>query len=190
MKLGMTVLRAVVGGFFIGHGMQKLTGAFGGHGLDATAEMFEKLDLRPGKHHATAAGVSETAGGAMLLTGFLTPLGASMIIGTMSVAVRKVHLRNGPWVTQQGYEYNAVLAASAFALAVEGPGPLSLDRLLGTERTGLVAGLAALGAGLLGGAAAIEYGKRQSESAPAEPEQTESVREQAAVTPGQPAPTS
>jgi putative oxidoreductase len=176
MKLGITLLRAVVGGFFVGHGMQSLTGAFGGHGLEATGEMFESLGLRPGKHQATAAGVSEAAGGAMLLTGFLTPLAASMIIGTMSVAVRKVHLRNGPWATQQGYEYNAVLAASAFAVAAEGPGPLSLDHLLGTERSGLGVGLAALGAGVLGGAAAIEYGKRHAEP-PAEPQPAESVRE-------------
>jgi len=185
MKVGITLLRAVVGGFFIGHGMQKLTGAFGGHGLEATGQAFEKMGLRPGKHHATAAGVSEAAGGAMLLTGFLTPLAASMIIGTMSVAVRKVHLKNGPWVTNSGYEYNAVLMASAFAVAAEGPGPLSLDRLLGTERSGLPVALAALGAGMLGGVAAIEYAKRQPEPQP-EPS-AEGVREHDIETAVQPA---
>jgi putative oxidoreductase len=180
MKLGITVLRTVVGGFFVGHGMQKLTGAFGGAGLESTGQMFEQLGLRPGRHHATAAGVSEAAGGAMLLTGFLTPVGASMIVGTMSVAIRKVHLRNGPWVTKQGYEYNAVLIASALAVAAEGPGPLSLDRLLGTERSGAGVAIAALGAGVLGGVAAIEYGKRQP-AAPEPPQEqvVETVREAA-----------
>jgi putative oxidoreductase len=144
------------------------------------------MGLRPGKHHATAAGVAETAGGGMLLAGFLTPLAASMIIGTMSVAVRKVHLKNGPWVTNSGYEYNAVLTAAALAVATEGPGPLSLDRLLGTERSGIGVGLAALGAGVLGGAAAIEYAKRQPEK-PAEQPPAEGVREQDIETAVQPA---
>ena len=49
MRIGMTVLRVVVGAFFIGHGLQKLAGWFGGHGLDGTAGFFESIGLRPGK---------------------------------------------------------------------------------------------------------------------------------------------
>ena len=33
MKVGRLLLRAAVGGFFIGHGTQKLFGWFGGQGL-------------------------------------------------------------------------------------------------------------------------------------------------------------
>ncbi len=33
MKIGRLLLRAAVGGFFIGHGTQKLFGWFGGQGL-------------------------------------------------------------------------------------------------------------------------------------------------------------
>jgi putative oxidoreductase len=32
MQLGLAVLRAVVGGLFMGHGLQKLAGWFGGGG--------------------------------------------------------------------------------------------------------------------------------------------------------------
>ncbi len=48
MKIGRLLLRLSVGGFFVGHGTQKLFGWFGGHGLQATAESFEQLGLRPG----------------------------------------------------------------------------------------------------------------------------------------------
>jgi putative oxidoreductase len=41
MKIGRLLLRLSVGGFFIGHGTQKLFGWFGGHGLEATAKSFE-----------------------------------------------------------------------------------------------------------------------------------------------------
>ena len=39
------LLRLSVGGFFIGHGLMKLTKLFGGHGLDATAGMTSRLTL-------------------------------------------------------------------------------------------------------------------------------------------------
>jgi putative oxidoreductase len=121
MRFGIALLRAVVGALFMGHGLQKLAGWFGGHGLEATANAFEGMGLKPGKVHATAAGVAETAGGALLLTGTATPLAAGMLSGTMAVAVRKVHLANGVWVSNGGFEYNAVLLAALFAITAAGP---------------------------------------------------------------------
>ena len=128
MDIGRTALRLVIGPLFVGHGTQKLFGWFGGHGLDATAGMFEgKLGLKPGKRHATAAGASEAIGGALLTVGALTPVAAGLITGTMITAIRKVHAPNGPWVTQGGYEYNAVLIAAMLALTADGPGRPSVD---------------------------------------------------------------
>src|SRR3982751_3976405 len=97
MRLASAVLRGVIGGLFVGHGTQKLFGWFEGHGIEGTAGFFESLGLRPGKRHAAAAGFSETAGGALLTLGALTPLASALITGTMITAIRKVHLKNGPW---------------------------------------------------------------------------------------------
>ena len=49
MRLGRFILRTAVGGLFVGHGTQKLFGWFDGHGLDATANGFESMGMRPGK---------------------------------------------------------------------------------------------------------------------------------------------
>ena len=118
MELGKLAVRGVVGPLFVGHGTQKLFGWFGGHGLEGTAGFFEQgIGLRPGKRHATAAGLSEAVGGALLTVGALTPLASSMIIGAMTTAIRKVHAPKGPWVTEGGCEYNAVLIAAMVALA-------------------------------------------------------------------------
>jgi putative oxidoreductase len=152
MKIGRLLLRMVVGGFFVGHGTQKLFGWFGGNGLDATAEGFEQLGLKPGKVHASAAGVAEAGGGALLLVGLQTPLAAAALTGTMLTAIRTVHAKNGPWATQGGYEYNVVLIAAAIALAELGPGPISLEGLRGDERAGAGWALAALAAGGAGAA--------------------------------------
>jgi putative oxidoreductase len=151
MKIGRLLLRLTVGGFFFGHGTQKLFGWFGGHGLDATSQMFHGLGMRPGRRNAIAAGVAEAGGGAALALGFATPLAAGAISATMLTAIHRVHLKNGPWVTNGGFEYNAVLIAAVLALAEVGPGPISLDHALGQERTGsgwalLAAAIAAVGA--------------------------------------------
>ena len=69
MRLGNLILRTTVGAFFVGHGTQKLFGWFGGHGLDATAQAFESLGLRPGRPNAIAAGAAEAGGGALLISG-------------------------------------------------------------------------------------------------------------------------
>jgi putative oxidoreductase len=150
MRLGSLGLRITVGAFFIGHGTQKLFGWFGGHGLDATAQAFEGLGLRPGRPNAIAAGVGEAGGGALLMTGRANPLAASVLTATMLTAIRRVHAKNGPWLTNGGYEYNVVLIAAALALA-----PPSADRLSPAERhTDWAWTLAALLAGLAGAAAA------------------------------------
>jgi putative oxidoreductase len=150
MKLGAAAIRGVIGPLFVGHGTQKLFGWFGGHGIEGTGGYFETLGLKPGKRHATAAGVAETLGGVLLTLGFLTPLATSLVSGTMVTAIRKAHAQNGPWVTNGGYEYNLVLLASMLALADSGPGEPSLDSVLLPELRGMRWALLQLGAGVAG----------------------------------------
>jgi putative oxidoreductase len=166
MKIGRLLLRLVVGGLFVGHGTQKLFGWFGGQGLDATAQGFEELGLRPGRRNAIAAGGAETGGGALLAVGLATPLAASVLIATMLTAIHRVHGKKGPWLNDGGYEYNLVLIAAALALAEVGPGGLSLEGALRRERSGSGWALAALGAGALG--AIGSYAATAAQTAPPE----------------------
>jgi len=150
MGLGRLVVRTAVGGFFIGHGTQKLFGWFGGGGLKKTGEGFEAIGLAPGRRNALVAGLAESGGGALLALGLATPLAETALISVMLTAIRTVHWKNGPWATNGGYEYNVVLIAALLGLAESGPGRLSLDRALGIERSGLplmvaVAALSAAG---------------------------------------------
>src|SRR3954463_2289664 len=151
MKLGKLAVRGVIGPLFVGHGTQKLFGWFGGHGLEGTAGFFESgLQLRPGKRPPPAPGLSEAAGGALLTLGAATPLAAGMIIGAMTTAIRKVHASKGPWITEGGFEYNAVLIAAMVAIAESGPGRPSVDAALLPRMKGTGWALAALGAGVAG----------------------------------------
>jgi putative oxidoreductase len=160
MTLGRLIARVAVGGLFAGHGTQKLFGWFGGSGMGGTAETMHKLELRPGRHHAIAAGTAETLGGTLMALGALTPLAGTLITSTMLTAIRKVHFSNGPWNTQGGYEYNVALIATALTLVDCGPGAPSIDRALGIEAKGNRWTLATLAAGAAGSTLAIEAGRR------------------------------
>jgi putative oxidoreductase len=143
--------------------LQKLEGRFDGPGIDGTKEMMESLEMRPATAHAYAAGVTETAGGALLAAGAATPLAAASLIGVMITAIRKVHLKNGPWISNQGYEYNLVLIAALLAIVDGGPGPISVDALRRKSRRGFPAMLGALGLGAAASTIAIELGRRTTE---------------------------
>ena len=179
MKLGRLILRLIVGGYFVGHGTQKLFGWFGGYGPDGTGQFFESLGLRPGKRHALAAGAAEAGGGALLITGAATPLAASALTATMLTAINRVHLKNGPWVANQGYEYNLVLIAAALALAETGPGSPSIDDAIGAKWHGPKWAFRSLVLGIIGAVGAHLV----AESGPAPEPQPEAPATDAAAEP-------
>jgi putative oxidoreductase len=174
MHLGQLALRGVIGPLFVGHGAQKLFGWFDGHGLEGTAGFFEgQLGLKPGKRHATAAGVTEFAGGALLTAGALTPVASTALTGTMVTAIRKAHANNGPWVTGGGYEYNLVLIAAFTALADAGPGTPSVDAARFPRFKGAAVALASLAAGIAGSYLVTEvFNEADATPAPQEGEST------------------
>lgn len=128
--LGLLLLRLGTGGVLAAHGAQKLLGWFGGGGLEGTGAAMEAMGYTPGKASATAAGLSEAGGGALLALGLATPAAGAAAAGAMAGAAA-VHMPNGFFATGGGYEYAASLGLTAAGLAVTGPGRLSLDHLLG-----------------------------------------------------------
>lgn len=160
MKIGRLLVRAVIGGLFIGHGTQKLFGWFGGPGPEGAERMARGLQMEPARESALAGGAAEAACGTMLAAGLGTPVAVAGLIAMMLTAIRKVHFKNGPWNANGGYEYNLVLIAALLGLVDGGPGDLSLDRVLRIHDTGPAWALGALGAGAAASAAAVEIGRR------------------------------
>jgi len=152
MSIGLLILRLVVGLSLAAHGAQKLFGWFGGYGIAGTGQFLEQLGFRPGRLHAAQAGLAEVLGGLFLAAGFLTPAAAAAVVAVMLVAALSVHIKNGFFAQTGGYEYTLVLGGAALALAFTGPGAISVDQALGLSWSGETWGLAALAAGLIGGA--------------------------------------
>ena len=145
MEAGLLLIRVVLGGIMAVHGAQKLSGWFGGHGLSGTAGWLESMGLRPARVYAAVNGLAELGGGALLILGLLTPLGAAAIAGVMFVAIATVHWKNGFFNSSGGYEFNLLIVATAVGLAMTGPGTISIDDLAGWSLAGPEWGLAALG---------------------------------------------
>ncbi|MGO1246873.1 MAG: DoxX family protein [Oceanisphaera sp.] len=123
-------LRLSAGAIFVAHGAQKLFGSFGGHGLQGTAQWMASIGLEPGYLMALTAGSAEFFGGIALLMGLLTRPAALMLVITMLVAIINVHLANGFFMSNNGYEFALALLGISVALVFNGGGKLSLDRKL------------------------------------------------------------
>jgi putative oxidoreductase len=130
IDLGLLIIRLIFGLSFAAHGTQKLFGWFGGYGIAGTGGWMESIGLKPGKTMAFLAGLGELIGGLLLAAGYLTPVAAVLITGTMLVAIVKVHGSKGYWATNGGYEFNLAIIAAAIGIALTGPGAYSVAAFL------------------------------------------------------------
>jgi putative oxidoreductase len=133
-NLALLALRVALGLVFLGHGAQKAFGAFGGPGFAGATGFIGSLGFRPARFWAGLAVGGELLAGALFVLGLLTPFAALLVLGTMGVAIAKVHGPKGFFAQNGGYEYNLVLIFAALALLLAGPGTYSLDHLLGLVR--------------------------------------------------------
>ncbi|MFW9266997.1 DoxX family protein [Pseudomonas sp. NR3] len=127
---GLTVLRIVVGIIFTAHGGQKLFGLFGGYGLAGTAQWMESIGLAPGYLMATLAGGTEFFAGLALIIGLLARPAALGLTILSLVAIFSVHIGNGLFMANNGYEFGLALLAGSIAVLIEGAGKLSADNAI------------------------------------------------------------
>ena len=133
-SLASLALRIPTGIIFVAHGAQKLFGSFGGYGLEGTGQWMASIGLEPGFLMALGAGSAEFFGGIALLIGLLTRPAAVVLAFTMIVAILTVHISNGLFMSNNGYEFGLSLLAISVALAFSGGGRFSLDRVLSSGK--------------------------------------------------------
>jgi putative oxidoreductase len=121
------LLRVMVGTVAIVHGWPKLKN------LGSFIERVSKLGLPVPEVFATAAALSEFLGGIALILGFFGRYAALFFGCVMAVAVFRVHWANGFLASNKGFEFPLTLLVCCVALILTGPGPISIDRLLGKK---------------------------------------------------------
>ncbi|WP_198780595.1 MULTISPECIES: DoxX family protein [Shewanella] len=132
-SLAPLALRIPIGIILLAHGAQKLFGWFGGYGLEGTGQWMASIGLTPGYLMALMAGSSEFFGGLFLLFGLLTRPTALVLSFTMVIAIFSVHIDNGLFLTNNGYEFGLALLAATASLAISGAGRFALDNLFASR---------------------------------------------------------
>lgn len=132
--LAFPVVRITTGLLLIPHGAQKLFGWFGGYGLTATGQYLEStLGMTPGIVFAALAGVVEVFGGLALVLGLLTRPAALAVAVLMAVAL-SVHVPNGFFWTDGGFEYPLMWGLLAVSMFLRGSDRYSLDARIGLRK--------------------------------------------------------
>lgn len=131
--LGLLLARCAVGLSFAAHGAQKAFGWFGGPGPKGAADMMGSLGFTPPERYGALASYNEIVAGTLCTLGLGGPLGPSIVIAQMIVAMSTVHAKNGFFMQKGGVEPGVVYSAAALALAMAGFGRYSLDRRFGMQ---------------------------------------------------------
>ena len=123
-------VRVAVGATFAAHGAQKLFAWFGGYGLEGTAGWMASIGIEPAMLMTVLAGSSEFFGGLLLIVGLLVRPAALTLAIAMVVAIFTVHIQNGLFMSNNGYEYALALLVVSVGLMIRGGGSFSADRVI------------------------------------------------------------
>lgn len=148
---GLLVLRLVLGATFVGHGLQKIFGLFGGPGIDGFAQALGGFGFRATTVLAWITGLTELAGGALVLLGAFTPLAAAGLLGVMINTVL-LKFENGFFVPPDnvgGIELDVVLGGLAAGLILTGAGRIAVDSVLPLFRRPVASGPVFLAVGVV-----------------------------------------
>lgn len=124
------VARVILGIIFIFHGWQKLHT----NGIDATEAYFKTLDIPWAGAAAWYSALVEFGGGILLILGVLMPLVSLLLIADMIGAIFYVHIDNGFWNTDNGYELPLALIAGLVAVGLAETGRTGADGYLTSRR--------------------------------------------------------
>jgi putative oxidoreductase len=130
-RFAVLMLRLLLGFVFVMHGSQKL---LGGGGVAGFAGVLAKTGIEPHVPLAWVVAITEFVGGICIIFGFLTRFWAAGLVIDMAVALFKVHLANGFFISKNGFELVLTLGILALAVVFMGPGAPSVDRATGIEK--------------------------------------------------------
>ncbi len=123
----LLIARVGIGVIFIAHGWQK----FFDWGIDGTQAAFAGMDIPLADVSAIVAATIELVGGIALLIGLATRIAGVLLFLNMLGAFFLVHIGNGVFVGDGGYELVVALGVGSLLIAGVGAGRVSVDAFVG-----------------------------------------------------------
>ncbi len=120
-------LRFGLGSIFLYHGLQRAFGYFGGSGLEEFAELIAEIGFSPAMTWAYIGAYTALVGGICLIVGLFTRLSAMVLFVLIMVVAAKIHMPNGFFLANGGYEYDFIIACACLSLAILGPGRMCIS---------------------------------------------------------------
>ena len=118
-------LRLVIGAVFVAHGWDKIFLT----GVPESAAQFAEMGIPQAQMTVWLVAVVEIIAGALLILGLLGPFIAGVLIVEMFAALWFVHINNGLFVSNGGFEYALVMISALSIVVTFGSGRASLDRV-------------------------------------------------------------
>lgn len=125
----LLLARVLISVVMFAHGYQNLV-----NGIGRTAETFASWGVPLAIVSAAFVTVVEFVGSILLVVGAFTSLVSVLMLVIMVGAAGFVHLPNGIFVSDGGWELVGVIAAGLIAIAATGPGRFSVDALIRGSR--------------------------------------------------------
>jgi len=125
---GLLILRLAAGGFLLPHGLGKLLGWFGGPGIAGFAAELQHFGLPSAAPLPLLLAALQTALGLLVVVGAFTRIAALGSAAFLAVTVA-LNLSHGWFWMHGGIEYPVLWLLANLALALIGPGALSVDAL-------------------------------------------------------------
>jgi putative oxidoreductase len=126
------LLRVVVGGALVPHGLRVTFGFFRGtglkgHGLATLAQQLNADGYHPGRLWAPAISATELIAGPLLALGLFTRIAAIPVVIFLLVSCRERWVKGGWFWNTQGLEYTLMWTFAAAYFLAKGGGVYSLD---------------------------------------------------------------
>jgi putative oxidoreductase len=130
LDLGLLIVRLALGGVMIAHGFQKVFL----NGISGTQQGFAGMGAPAPEVTGVLVSLLELGGGLLVVLGLATRVVVALFGATMVGAALLVHLPNGFYAQDGGWELVGLLAALCVALLVSGAGRYSVDAVIAERR--------------------------------------------------------
>ncbi|HSS25180.1 MAG TPA: DoxX family protein [Mycobacterium sp.] len=156
--LGLLVLRVGLGVVLGAHGLQKLSGWWGGQGVTGLKNSLSDVGYQHADILAYVSAGGELVAGVLLVLGLFTPVAAAgalafLINGLLATISARPHSHSFSFFLPDGHEYQITLIVLAVAVILAGPGRYGLDARRGWAHRPFIGSFVALLAGTAAGIA-------------------------------------